>query len=84
MPNVPRDARQEFVQKHIPGARYLDLDEVATPHEMGLKHMMPPSEVFAEYCGMCSSCIFLYGLVIQARQRRVAKNGISPSSHVVM
>ena len=51
MPNSPRNARQDFLSKHIPGARYLDLDEVASPHELGLKHMMPSGEVFATYCG---------------------------------
>lgn len=55
MPNVSRNARQEFVQKRIPGARYLDLDEVASPNELGLKHMMPSGEVFAGFCGMCIS-----------------------------
>ena len=39
MPNVPRNAREEYVAKRIPGARYLNLDEVASPHELGLKHM---------------------------------------------
>lgn len=48
MPNVPRNPSEEFVEKHIPGARYLDLDEVATPSELGLKHMMPSAEVFSE------------------------------------
>ncbi|KAI9460256.1 Rhodanese-like domain-containing protein [Lactarius psammicola] len=48
MPNVPRNPSKEFVEKHIPGARYLDLDEVATPSELGLKHMMPSAQVFSE------------------------------------
>jgi len=48
MPNIPRNPSKEFVEKHIPGARYLDLDEVATPNELGLKHMMPSAEVFSE------------------------------------
>ncbi|KAI0067874.1 thiosulfate sulfurtransferase, partial [Artomyces pyxidatus] len=47
MPNSPRNARQEFLAKRIPGAHYLDLDEVASPSELGLKHMMPSGEVFA-------------------------------------
>ncbi|OBZ78842.1 3-mercaptopyruvate sulfurtransferase [Grifola frondosa] len=50
MPNAPRNARKEFVEKHIPGARFLDLDEVASPSELGLKHMMPSPEVFAKAC----------------------------------
>lgn len=51
MPNSPRKAKDEFVKKRIPGARFLDLDEVASEHELGLKHMMPSSEVFARACG---------------------------------
>ncbi len=52
MPNSPRNAKNEFSQKRIPGAQYLDLDEVASPHELGLKHMMPDGETFAKACGM--------------------------------
>ena len=51
MPNSPRKAQQEYIEKAIPGARYLDLDEVASPHELGLKHMMPTGELFAKTCG---------------------------------
>ena len=51
MPNSPRDASKEFTDKRIPGARYLDLDEVAAPNELGLKHMMPSAEVFSDYIG---------------------------------
>lgn len=50
MPNSPRNARAEFFTKHLPGAKYLDLDEVASSHELGLKHMMPGGEVFAKAC----------------------------------
>ena len=52
MPNVPRNARKEYLDKHIPGARFLDLDEVASPHALGLKHMIPTGDIFASYCGM--------------------------------
>ncbi|KIP11476.1 hypothetical protein PHLGIDRAFT_18010 [Phlebiopsis gigantea 11061_1 CR5-6] len=50
MPNSPRKAREEFLKRHIPSAQYLDLDEVASPHELGLKHMMPSPEAFAKAC----------------------------------
>jgi len=50
MPNSPRKAHQEFLKKRLPKARFLDLDEVASPSELGLKHMMPEPQVFAEYC----------------------------------
>lgn len=51
MPNSPRKANAEFLQKHIPGARLLNLDKVASPHDLGLMHMMPSGKVFAEACG---------------------------------
>lgn len=51
MPNSPRNAKTEFLNKRLPGAQFLDLDEVASPHELGLKHMMPGTRVFAEACG---------------------------------
>ena len=51
MPNSPRKAREEFLKKRLPQARFLDLDEVAKEHELGLKHMIPDPKVFAKYCG---------------------------------
>ena len=51
MPNSPRNASKEFTEKRIPGARYLDLDEVAAPNELGLKHMMPNAHVFCDALG---------------------------------
>ncbi|KAE9410819.1 Rhodanese-like protein [Gymnopus androsaceus JB14] len=50
MPNAPRDAYNEFQRKRIPGAQFLDLDKVASSHELGLKHMMPSNAVFADNC----------------------------------
>jgi len=50
MPNSARHAKNEFLNKHIPGAQHLDLDEVASSHELGLKHMMPSGDVFAKAC----------------------------------
>ena len=81
MPNVPRNARKEYVNKHIPGARYLDLDEVANPHDLGLKHMIPAGKIFADYCGMRSVFVRRY---VNNRLRQSASNGIAPSSHVVL
>ena len=51
MPNSPRKGKDEFVARRIPGARFLDLDEVASPHGLGLKHMIPDSTLFAQACG---------------------------------
>ena len=53
MPNSPRNAKAEYLAERIPGSQFLDLDEVASPHELGLKHMMPDSKTFAKACGMC-------------------------------
>lgn len=52
MPNSPRRPLQEFQAKRIPGAQFLDLDEVASTHELGLKHMMPSERLFADTCGL--------------------------------
>ena len=56
MPNSPRNAKAEYLSKRIPGSQFLDLDEVASTHELGLKHMMPDSKIFALACGMCVGC----------------------------
>ncbi|KAJ7932638.1 Rhodanese-like domain-containing protein [Mycena leptocephala] len=50
MPNSTRVALAEFRAKRIPGSKFLDLDEVASHHELGLKHMLPSEEVFARAC----------------------------------
>lgn len=50
MPNSPRNAKEEFSKQHIAGAKYFDLDEVASEHPLGLKHMMPSPEQFRDAC----------------------------------
>ncbi|KAJ7102164.1 Rhodanese-like domain-containing protein [Mycena belliarum] len=50
MPNSDRSGKAEFRKKRIPGSNFLDLDEVASHHELGLKHMLPSEEVFARAC----------------------------------
>jgi thiosulfate/3-mercaptopyruvate sulfurtransferase len=79
MPGSPRNARAEYAKKHIPGARYLDLDAVASSHELGLKHMMPTGSVFAQSMGAIFTecgCVLLI--------RSTGKLGITPSTHVVV
>ena len=51
MPNSPRKAREEFLARHIPSARFLDVDEVASIHPLSLPHMMPDVDTFAAFCG---------------------------------
>lgn len=45
MPGVERDARAEYVNAHIPGARFFDIDDVSD-HRSDLPHMVPPVEKF--------------------------------------
>ena len=40
-----RDARAEFAQAHIPGARFFDIDDISD-HRSELPHMAPPVEKF--------------------------------------
>ncbi len=46
LPGSGRDARAEYEEAHIPGARFLDLEEVSDP-DSDLPHMMPPPHIFA-------------------------------------
>ncbi|MCG2841690.1 3-mercaptopyruvate sulfurtransferase [Sandaracinobacter sp. RS1-74] len=46
LPVHERDARAEFEAEHIPGAVFLDLEEVTDPSS-GLPHMLPTPEKFA-------------------------------------
>jgi thiosulfate/3-mercaptopyruvate sulfurtransferase len=46
MPAAQRDAKAEFLQKHIPGAVFFDIDGIAD-HSSGLPHMLPQPAVFA-------------------------------------
>jgi thiosulfate/3-mercaptopyruvate sulfurtransferase len=45
MPSLNRDRRQEYLQAHIPGARFLDIDQVADTSNP-LPHMLPTAEAF--------------------------------------
>ncbi|TFK88564.1 Rhodanese-like protein [Polyporus arcularius HHB13444] len=50
MPNSPRKADSEYLARHIPSARFLDIDRVASPHPLSLPHMMPDPKTFVEAC----------------------------------
>lgn len=50
LPNEGRDGRAEYVQAHIPGARFFDIDEVADP-DTALPHMVPAPGRFARLLG---------------------------------
>jgi len=45
MPNSGRDARAEYAAAHIPGARFLDIDELSD-HSAVAPHMLPPADQF--------------------------------------
>ncbi len=46
MPAEQKDGRAEYLQRHIPGARFFDVDEVADP-DTDLPHMVPSQGRFA-------------------------------------
>ena len=45
MPSTGRSGREEYLHGHIPGARFLDIDEVADTYSP-LPHMLPGAEAF--------------------------------------
>ena len=50
MPQLGRDARHEFVEAHIPGAVFFDVDAIADT-DTPLPHMLPSPEKFAREVG---------------------------------
>lgn len=50
LPNENKDGKAEFLNAHIPGARYFDIDEVADP-DTDLPHMVPTPARFAKLLG---------------------------------
>jgi len=47
MPSLGRSGRDEYLQAHIPGARFLDIDEVADKSHPA-PHMLPGAQQFGE------------------------------------
>ncbi len=45
LPEMGRDAKAEYAQGHIPGARFFDIDEISDQRS-ALPHMAPPVEKF--------------------------------------
>ena len=45
LPQMNRDARAEYAEAHIPGARFFDIDEMSDQRS-DLPHMAPPAEKF--------------------------------------
>jgi thiosulfate/3-mercaptopyruvate sulfurtransferase len=50
MPAEARSGRHEYLQAHIPGAAFFDIDAIAD-HTVDLPHMLPTPEAFAEAAG---------------------------------
>ena len=50
MPAEARDGRAEYLQRHVPGAVFFDIDHVAD-HDTDLPHMLPTPEAFAQAAG---------------------------------
>ena len=50
LPKAKRNGLQEFEQEHLPGAVFLDLDEVSDP-ESELPHTIPTQEYFSKKIG---------------------------------
>src|SRR5262245_57311044 len=46
LPTVKRNARQEYLDAHIPGAKFFDIEEIAD-HTTDLPHMLPRPEAFS-------------------------------------
>ena len=50
LPTANRNASEEFPQKHIEGAVFFDIDDIADAND-SLPHMLPSDEVFSEKVG---------------------------------
>jgi len=50
MPAEARSGHAEFLEAHIPGAVFFDIDKIADPHT-DLPHMLPSPEAFAQAAG---------------------------------
>jgi thiosulfate/3-mercaptopyruvate sulfurtransferase len=46
MPSEGKSAREEYIEEHIPGALFFDIDEIADSKST-LPHMLPPPEKFS-------------------------------------
>ena len=50
LPAEGRDGRAEYLERHIPGAAFFDIDAISD-HSTDLPHMLPSPEAFAEAAG---------------------------------
>jgi thiosulfate/3-mercaptopyruvate sulfurtransferase len=50
LPNLNRDAHAEYLERHLPGAAFFDVEVIADPSS-GLPHMLPSPEQFGRQVG---------------------------------
>ena len=50
LPNQGRNAREDYLHSHIPGAHFFDVDTIAD-HRTDLPHMLPTEDAFATAAG---------------------------------
>jgi thiosulfate/3-mercaptopyruvate sulfurtransferase len=50
MPASGRNGHEEWIEKHIPGARYFDFDTTICDTRNDLPHMLPNTETFSHEC----------------------------------
>ena len=50
LPNVDRNPHAEFLEKHIPGAQFFDINDIADKNHQ-LPHMLPSAEQFSSKIG---------------------------------
>jgi len=50
LPGATPTASEDFAARHIPGARFFDIDVIAD-HETSLPHMLPSADAFERYAG---------------------------------
>ena len=56
LPAAKRDAKAEFLEAHIPGAQFFDIDAISDT-ESPLPHMLPSPEKFASPCASSASAM---------------------------
>ncbi|HAJ18884.1 MAG TPA: 3-mercaptopyruvate sulfurtransferase, partial [Rhodospirillaceae bacterium] len=73
LPTVQRDAKAEYLERRIPGARFFDVDGVSDASDP-LPHMVPTPESFGEMMGALGIsndshvvCYDSYGIFSSAR-----------------
>lgn len=74
MPSSGADPKAAFVERHIPGAVFFDIDAIARPNTDPLPHMLPSAEDFAAKVGAMGIgsedfvvCYDTHGLMTAAR-----------------